>query len=567
MEGQSPAEASDAIDSLGNAFRGDAEVDKLSDSVHGRSIQTPLLPENVPHGVHVCVARRSGRCLAGFFSRALRGHRSVDTSDVDTPGDVVRLAGICVMVISEVSLVHYTKKAKPLKATNDNKQALDSTVDEKYWKRRYNYFSRFDEGVRMDQAAWFEVTPESVAWHLADRLRFGLVVDGTCGVGGNAIQFALTSDHVIGVDIDASRLRDAQHNAKVYGVRDKIDFVCDDFVQFATTYDGPPVDLVFISPPWGGPAHLDSAHFSLKDVEVPDIVRLFSAAVLLSPRVVLYLPRHIDLHEVVMLAHDYGFAAVEVEKVFFQYPTPHLKLCVVYFVPESDLRRASALTVAKTVNQRQRAPVRKQQCNQSPDLCVEDASENDPFPLCAMTRTRSALLSSLPLAGPLTRAMTCQFHYIGRYVVALALQDSGTSTSSQTTSRHKRPRGMKSVSSGPSVREGNPKRKGPIDGREENVQVEEDAAFRNAVALQLCMAEVHGEVSDDTVERMSYILEELPLGEVLSLVNKADVANASSTSPFCTKLFEELQRCFPEVHDRLLARRNTAAVDVFADIA
>ena len=36
--------------------------------------------------------------------------------------------------------------------------------------------------------AWFEVTPESVARHIADRLQYDRVVDGTCGVGGNAIQ-------------------------------------------------------------------------------------------------------------------------------------------------------------------------------------------------------------------------------------------------------------------------------------------------------------------------------------------------------------------------------------------
>lgn len=32
------------------------------------------------------------------------------------------------------------------------------------------------------------MTPESVARHIADRLQYERVVDGTCGVGGNAIQ-------------------------------------------------------------------------------------------------------------------------------------------------------------------------------------------------------------------------------------------------------------------------------------------------------------------------------------------------------------------------------------------
>merc|ERR1712070_501129 len=136
--------------------------------------------------------------------------------------------------------------------------AEEAGIDEKYWKRRYNYFSRFDEGVRMDTAAWFEVTPESVARHIADRMPYNIVVDGTCGVGGNAIQFAMTSSHVIAVDTDAGRLQDASHNAEIYGVQDRIEFICDDFAHFAEVYQGQRIDAVFLSPPWGGPAHLDA---------------------------------------------------------------------------------------------------------------------------------------------------------------------------------------------------------------------------------------------------------------------------------------------------------------------
>jgi len=42
---------------------------------------------------------------------------------------------------------------------------------------------------------------------------------------GNAIQFARTCSHVIAIDIDASRLRLARHNAAVYGVADRIEFI------------------------------------------------------------------------------------------------------------------------------------------------------------------------------------------------------------------------------------------------------------------------------------------------------------------------------------------------------
>ena len=53
---------------------------------------------------------------------------------------------------------------------------------------------RFDEGVRLRGAAWFSVTPEQIARHLADRCRADLIVDAFCGAGGNAIQFAHTCE-------------------------------------------------------------------------------------------------------------------------------------------------------------------------------------------------------------------------------------------------------------------------------------------------------------------------------------------------------------------------------------
>lgn len=38
---------------------------------------------------------------------------------------------------------------------------------EKYWMQRYSLFSRYDEGIVMDEGAWYSVTPEIIAWHQA----------------------------------------------------------------------------------------------------------------------------------------------------------------------------------------------------------------------------------------------------------------------------------------------------------------------------------------------------------------------------------------------------------------
>lgn len=67
----------------------------------------------------------------------------------------------------------------------------------KYWCQRYLLFSRFDDGIRMDEEGWFSVTPEPIARHHAVRCGCGIIVDCFTGVGGNAIQFARRCVHSV----------------------------------------------------------------------------------------------------------------------------------------------------------------------------------------------------------------------------------------------------------------------------------------------------------------------------------------------------------------------------------
>ncbi|KAK3730853.1 hypothetical protein QZH41_009967, partial [Actinostola sp. cb2023] len=120
----------------------------------------------------------------------------------------------------------------------------------KYWYQRYRLFSRFDDGIKMDKEGWFSVTPERIAQHIAERCRCDLIIDAFCGVGGNAIQFAFTCERVIAIDIDPVKIACARHNAEIYGVQDRIEFIIGDFMELAPSLKG---DVVFLSPPWGGP--------------------------------------------------------------------------------------------------------------------------------------------------------------------------------------------------------------------------------------------------------------------------------------------------------------------------
>lgn len=66
---------------------------------------------------------------------------------------------------------------------------------------------------------------------------------------------------VIALDTSPTRLALARHNAAIYGVEDRIEFILADYLSFARTLLALPserrkIDVVFLSPPWGGPEYI-----------------------------------------------------------------------------------------------------------------------------------------------------------------------------------------------------------------------------------------------------------------------------------------------------------------------
>ncbi|XP_030540017.2 uncharacterized protein LOC115747853 isoform X2 [Rhodamnia argentea] len=201
------------------------------------------------------------------------------------------------------------------------------TVIEKYWFQRYLLFSRFDEGIKMDEEGWFSVTPQSIARHHAVRCGGGIIVDGFTGVGGNAIQFARMGRHVIAVDIDPKKIEYAQHNAVVYDVDGEIDFVKGDFFILARNLKA---DTVFLSPPWGGPGYTKVKTYNMKTMLKPhDGFFLFNVAKKIASKVVMFLPKNVDLNQLAELALSVQPPwSLEVEK---NYLNGKLKAVTAYF--------------------------------------------------------------------------------------------------------------------------------------------------------------------------------------------------------------------------------------------
>ncbi|XP_021184155.3 trimethylguanosine synthase [Helicoverpa armigera] len=183
----------------------------------------------------------------------------------------------------------------------------------KYWKKRHSLFHRFDEGIMLDRESWFSVTPENVAWHIANKYVYDVVLDAFCGAGGNTIQFAHTSKKVIAIDIDPQKITMAKHNATVYGVADRIEFLVGDFFELAPNLKA---DMVFLSPPWGGPNYSDNHEYDLETMLEPKPAsELMKVARTISSNISFYLPRNSRPDQILSLAKDVG-GTVEIEQSF-----------------------------------------------------------------------------------------------------------------------------------------------------------------------------------------------------------------------------------------------------------
>ncbi|XP_042005538.1 trimethylguanosine synthase-like [Salvia splendens] len=185
------------------------------------------------------------------------------------------------------------EKRKSMKEKKLKEKSNVTPLVTKYWFQRYDLFSKYDVGIKLDEEGWFSVTPEEIASSQARRFAgAGVVIDAFSGVGGNAIQFAKVCHHVVAVEIDPKKVALASHNAKIYGVQDKIDFVVGDFFQVAPFLKG---DVVFLSPPWGGPSYKAKENFTLDLLKPKDGHSLFQVAQAITPNIVMFLPRNVDV--------------------------------------------------------------------------------------------------------------------------------------------------------------------------------------------------------------------------------------------------------------------------------
>lgn len=97
---------------------------------------------------------------------------------------------------------------------------------------------------------------------------------------------------VIAIDIDPKKIALARHNADVYGVGDRIEFVVGDFLKLAPSLKA---DVVFLSPPWGGPQYLNVDAYDIETMMQPaGGTQLYNVSKGITQNIAYYVPRNIN---------------------------------------------------------------------------------------------------------------------------------------------------------------------------------------------------------------------------------------------------------------------------------
>lgn len=114
---------------------------------------------------------------------------------------------------------------------------------------------------------------------------------------------------VIAIDIDPDKIKLARHNAEIYGVAHKIDFVVGDFFLI---YPKLKADVVFMSPPWGGPGYSIDKSYSLTSMcndHFGGGFGIFDIVKTIAPNIAFHMPKTTNILEVrhiIITKHMYG---------------------------------------------------------------------------------------------------------------------------------------------------------------------------------------------------------------------------------------------------------------------
>jgi trimethylguanosine synthase len=157
----------------------------------------------------------------------------------------------------------------------------------KYWER----LTPEERNMKLDDEALYSLCPQSVAFQICDIIQSSHIVDAFCGAGGMTIAFALKHRHVTAVDINKTRLSYSRHNADLFNVTDRIDFIEGNIL---TTLSKLKNSAVVFDPPWGGPNYNKLEKFTLANFSPKGERLIYLAKALCFKEVIFRVPRNFD---------------------------------------------------------------------------------------------------------------------------------------------------------------------------------------------------------------------------------------------------------------------------------
>ncbi|VDP36004.1 unnamed protein product [Soboliphyme baturini] len=113
---------------------------------------------------------------------------------------------------------------------------------------------------------------------------------------------------LIAVDIDPVKIKCARRNAEIYGVLNKIDFICADFFSLIPHLA---VDVLFLSPPWGGPAYLNQEVYDTCYLMGIGLKTIFRFAQQFTSNIAIFLPRNASIIQLTELEKNGDYVEVE----------------------------------------------------------------------------------------------------------------------------------------------------------------------------------------------------------------------------------------------------------------
>ena len=99
-----------------------------------------------------------------------------------------------------------------------------------------------------------------------------------------------------------NRIECARHNAEIYGVADRIEFIVGNYFDLLPFLKA---DVVFLSPPWGGPEYLKAPKFDIQKMGGLDGKQIFTDTLTITPNIAYFLPRNTDPAQLLELGSDY----------------------------------------------------------------------------------------------------------------------------------------------------------------------------------------------------------------------------------------------------------------------